>query len=238
MACARRSPLRYWNRCSPSRPRHRCTSSAMWTSSTVTSWAMPPLPTNLSSTLSPLTRAWRRPERRQAERAVGLDVLLVADADHRALEQEHHTGGDRGQAQVATRRGRARDVDESPAARRRTPARVSNFWRSRRRASSRGSGTAYGPCVATRRLDVAVGRRADPHVGPRRRDRKGTDAFEDDGVADDRASAVRYENPRPARTRRMPSPSSVTRCIRPMSAEMYPPTIACMHPFSNGVCTV
>ena len=42
-------------------------------------------------------------ERRQAERAIGADVLLVADTDHRALEQEHHTGGDRVQAQVATR---------------------------------------------------------------------------------------------------------------------------------------
>ena len=44
-----------------------------------------------------------RSERREAEGAVGLDVLLVADTDHRALEQQHHTGGDRGQAQVATR---------------------------------------------------------------------------------------------------------------------------------------
>jgi hypothetical protein len=108
-------------------------------------------------------------QRRQAERAVRLDVFLVADANAAALEQLH----DRGEDLVAGQ-ARLRQID----------SRTSADLRERRGkvehpvvlrlvtgdAPLRVIAVLFSPaCVAPRRLHVAARIGADPHVCPCRR---------------------------------------------------------------------
>ena len=144
----------------------------------------------------------------RAERVVEPRVLVVADAHQGELEQPHapprapsRAAGPRS-CQVACRRAR----------------RMRGQGRGERRPSGRTSSRRGAPparvvavLLATARvaaggLDVAVRVRADPDVGPGRRDRERLDLLD----ASPRSRIVapsgsRYEKPRPARRRVMPA---------------------------------
>jgi hypothetical protein len=64
--------------------------------------------------------------------------------------------------------------------------------------------------IAPGRLQVAVGTRADPHVGPGRRDRQLADALQRGFVVTVRPLSSRYFQPPSACTRRRPRCSSLT----------------------------
>ena len=121
-------------------------------------------------------------ECREPEGPVGADVLLVADADHRALEQEHDTGRHRRARQVAMR-----EVARATAPDRRQ-RNAEGGEGGELLALASGTPVRVVPVllptlgVATGGLHVPVGRWADPHVGPGRRDRERPDPRELGGV--------------------------------------------------------
>ena len=137
-------------------------------------------------------------ERREAERPVVACVFIAADADQRLLEQPH----DRRQDFVPRQR-RCGDVllDAMPdgwedfaeleqAAELRV---VANFAVSRVVAVLLAT-----PRIARGDLQMASGRRADPHVGPSRRNHELADALQLSGVANLGAVRSRVREPAPA----------------------------------------
>src|SRR4051794_5500818 len=123
-------------------------------------------------------------KRRQPERPIEPRVLFVADPDACRLQQPDHRGkdllaghpraGEVGVAPAADPRQDAPEFDETLVLRlvpARTPAFVIPVLLS-------------SPSVPAGRLEVAVWVRADPHLGPRRRDRKRADPAENGGVVD------------------------------------------------------
>ncbi len=127
---------------------------------------------------------------RQAERVVVAGIFVVADADQGRLQQpddgrQHLAPGQAGEFQVAF--GGAADLRQRPAEGERPavlglvphapPSRVVSVL-------------LPPPGVAARRLDVAVGSRADPDLGPGGRDHQGLDPRQGLRVADRPAVGV------------------------------------------------
>src|SRR5690606_21143007 len=112
-----------------------------------------------------------RAQRRQAEALVLRSIDIVADADHRMVEEPHH-GSDHALARQAT----PAQVGVDALAQLRQPTGEIRKAPELGVVATRGPGGMVAillaaPLVAPRRLDVAGGIKTDPDVGPGRRDR-------------------------------------------------------------------
>ena len=145
------------------------------------------MPVKSKSSTSPTTSTWSRLEGGEPVRLVLRRVGLVADADERLVEQldderEHLLARQAAAPQVGVDRladvgqdlAELRELAELVGVADLPPARVVAVLLA-------AAGVAAGG------QDVAVLRRADPHVGPRRRDRDRRDAGPFLRVGDDRA---------------------------------------------------
>ena len=119
-----------------------------------------------------------RPQRGQAVGAVGPSVGLVADADAGAVEEVDHQ---RGLASFGRTPIHEVVCDRRPQPRERRAEQhqlveLGLFLRQAERRVIAGLLATLG--IASGRLEMPVGIRTDPHVGPRRWYRQGGDAFE------------------------------------------------------------
>src|SRR5581483_2445428 len=137
-------------------------------------------------------------QRREAVAAVLLRILLATDAEETAVEQQDGAAehallrqalaGDERRRSLPELRQRAREREhrvELLAVAVRAPDRVVQVL-------------PPSGCVGPDRLQVAVGRAADPYVRPRRRNRERANALELDAVAKGRAAVVEVREPAPA----------------------------------------
>ena len=128
---------------------------------------------------------------RQPEGAIGAGVFVVAHANERLVQQPHHRGEELAPGQVAGAQIALHALPEE----REDLAELEHAaeLRAITRCAVRGMVAILLPAagVARRRLDVAVGVRANPHVGPGRRDRQLVEPFPGVLVLD--ARAVRGE---------------------------------------------
>jgi hypothetical protein len=123
-------------------------------------------------------------ERGQAVAPVLLRIVVVADPDQRGLEEVHDGGED-----LLARKAAQRHVLAHPGANRRQPFRedqqVLVFGALAQLAEARVIAVLLAPArIAPRRLDVAVRRGTDPHVGPGRGNGKGSDPLEHMAIAE------------------------------------------------------
>jgi hypothetical protein len=125
-----------------------------------------------------------RPKERFSRRQILARVLVVADADERAVEEADHRGEDLAAREVLG----AQVALHALAQARQDLAELQHVAELRlvaRGAIGRVVAVLLAPArIARRGLDVAVGIGADPHVGPRRRDGKRFEAAALVGVAD------------------------------------------------------
>ena len=138
----------------------------------VTLWTLPLLPRNSKAIVLPFDLDVAVAQRGQAEALVVARVLLVADADQRGLEQAHD-----GRQHLLARQAAAAQVGvDARADRRQRAAEREHAVELVRVAHARASAVVAvllaAAGVAPGRLQVALARRADPDVGPGRRDRQ------------------------------------------------------------------
>ena len=137
-----------------------------------------------SGGVAPSTRTCRFRRGRQAERAVGRRVLVVAHPDQRGLEQAH----DRGE-HFLPGKPRTSEIRSHPSAERWQPlgeqqeapvlGRIPDLSPARVIAVLLAT-----PGVSAHRLDMPVRRGANPHLGPRGRDHQGANATPRREIAD------------------------------------------------------
>ena len=157
--------------------------------------ALPDLPRNASSAPPPLQGHVPLAQRGEAEALVGPGVFVVADPDQGDLQQAHGGG-----EHLLARQAAPGEVGVDAGA------------ELRQRAAERGHavvlvGVAGGAPVvviavllaaarvAAHRLDVAAPARADPHVGPGRRDHQPADALQRGVVAHQVAVGIAIVEP-------------------------------------------